>query len=134
MSLYEDATIRDDTAAHDTNDDLIKMLDDVDANEIGYQGLTDAEGNRYDFLLSFKHGMKEVECECLYYDADEIESGAEVDDNGAFVCELSDRNLQSGLYRAPEGWSPPSAPGNWNPMINSLKGEPLFEEVNNSGG
>jgi hypothetical protein len=32
MSSYEDATIRDDTAAQDSNDDLIQMLNDVDAN------------------------------------------------------------------------------------------------------
>jgi hypothetical protein len=60
---------------------------------------------------------------------DEIESGAKVDDNNPFVCELSDINLPLRLYGAPEGWSPPSAPNNWNPMVNSLKGEPLFEEV-----
>jgi hypothetical protein len=38
MSSNEDATIRDNTVAQDTNDDLIRMLDDVDANEIGDGG------------------------------------------------------------------------------------------------
>jgi hypothetical protein len=41
-----------------------------------------------------------------------------VDDNNVFVCELSDTNLQTGLYGAPEGWSPPSAPNNWNTKVN----------------
>ncbi len=103
---------RDDSVACGTNDDLIKMLDDVDANEIGDGGLPNAESKGYDCVPLFKDGMKEEEHERLYYNADEIESGAEVDDNDAFVCELSDRNLQSGLYGAPEGYSPPSAPNN----------------------
>jgi hypothetical protein len=30
--------------------------------------------------------MKEAELEHLFYDANEIESGVEVDDNNAFVC------------------------------------------------
>ncbi len=33
----------------------------------------------------FKDGMKEVELEWLCFDANEIESGVEVDDNDAFV-------------------------------------------------
>jgi hypothetical protein len=33
MSSYEDATIGDNTVTQDTNDDLIQMLDDNDANE-----------------------------------------------------------------------------------------------------
>ncbi len=41
-----------------------------------------------------------------------------MDDNNVFVCELSDTNLQTGLYGAPEGWSPPSAPNNWNTKVN----------------
>ena len=30
------------------------------------------------------------------------------------------------LPGAPNGWSPPSPPDNWNPTINSLKREPLL--------
>ncbi len=72
MCFYEDATIGDDTAAGDTNDDLIKMIDDVDTNDIGDGGLSDAEGNKYNCVLSFKDGMKEVKRECLYYNAGEL--------------------------------------------------------------
>ncbi len=92
MSLYEDATIEDDTAAHDANDDLSKMLDDADANEIGDGGLSDAEGSGDDCVLSFRDIMKEVEHECLHYNQMKY-SRTEVDDNKTFVCELSDRNL-----------------------------------------
>ncbi len=66
MSLYEDATIGDDTAAGDTNNDLFEMLDDVDANEIGDGGSSDAEGKRNNCVLSFKDRLKEVERELLY--------------------------------------------------------------------
>ncbi len=69
----------------------------------------------------FKDGMKEVELECLCYDANEIESGVEVDDNDAIVCEVKDDSSHSRLYGAPPGWSAPSA-------------EPLFEDADNSGG
>jgi hypothetical protein len=34
------------------------MLDDNDANEIGDGGTSDAEGDRYKCVISFKHGMK----------------------------------------------------------------------------
>jgi hypothetical protein len=34
MSSYDDATIGDNTVSQDTNDELIHMLDDNDANEI----------------------------------------------------------------------------------------------------
>jgi hypothetical protein len=44
MSFYEDATTGDDTVARDTNDDLIRMLNDVDANEFGDGGTSNAEG------------------------------------------------------------------------------------------
>jgi hypothetical protein len=54
--------------------------------------------------------MKEVELEHLFFDANEIESGVEFDDNDAFVCEVMGNNVQSGLYRAPPGWSSPYAP------------------------
>jgi hypothetical protein len=61
LSSYEDATIGDNTVAQDTNDDLILMLNDNDANEIGDGGTSDAEGNGYECVVSFKDGMKEVE-------------------------------------------------------------------------
>ncbi len=54
--------------------------------------------------------MKEVELEWLCCDANEIESGVEVDDNDAFVCEVMDESVQSMLYKAPPGWSPPCGP------------------------
>ncbi len=48
MSSYEDATIGDNTVAQDTNDDLIRMLYDNDANEIGDGGTSNAEGDGYE--------------------------------------------------------------------------------------
>jgi hypothetical protein len=64
--------------------------------------------------------MKEVELERLCCDASEIEIGVEVDvdDNDAFMCEVTDEGVQSMLYGAPPGWSPPCAPDDWNPTIN----------------
>ncbi len=53
-SSYEDAAIGDDTAAQDTNDDLIRMLDDVDAIEVGDGGTSDAEDDGYECVVSFK--------------------------------------------------------------------------------
>jgi hypothetical protein len=64
--------------------------------------------------------MKEVELGRLCFDANEIESGVEVDDNDAFVCEVKDNTSNSSLYGAPPGWSAPS----WNPTININHGEP----------
>ena len=78
--------------------------------------------------------MKEVELELLCYDANEIESGVEVDDNDAIVCEMKNDISHSRLYGAPPGWSAPSAPDDWNPTVNRNKGEPLFEDVDNPGG
>ena len=77
--------------------------------------------------------MKKVELErlCNGYDANEIESEVEVDDNDAFVCEVMDESVQSRLYGAPPGWSPPCAPNHWSPTINTNKGEPLFQDVDN---
>jgi hypothetical protein len=69
------------------------MLDDNDANEIGDGGTSDAEGDGYKCVISFKDGMKEVELECLCYAANEIESGVEVDDNDAVVCEVTDESV-----------------------------------------
>ncbi len=78
--------------------------------------------------------MKEVELECLCSDANEIESGVEVDDNDGFVREVMDESVQSMLYGALPGWSPPCGPDDWDPTINRNKGEPLFEDVDNPGG
>jgi hypothetical protein len=64
----------------------------------------------------------------------EIESGVEVDNNDALMCEVKDDSLHSRLYRAPPGWSAPSAPDDWNPTINRNKGEPQFEDEDNPGG
>jgi hypothetical protein len=110
------------------------MLNDVDANEVGNSGTSDAEGDGCKCVVSFKDGMKRVELECLCFDAYEIESGVEVDDNDAFVCEVMDNNVQFWLYGAPPGWSPPYTPNDWSPMINTNKGGPLFEDVDNPGG
>jgi hypothetical protein len=88
------------------------MLDDNDANanEIGDGGTSDAEGDGYKCVVSFKNGMKEVELKRLCYDVNEIESGVEDDDDNAFVCDVTDESVQSRLYGAPPGWSPPCAP------------------------
>ncbi len=75
-----------------------------------------------------------MELEHLCFDADEIESGVEVDNNDAFVCEVMDNNVQLGLYGALPGWSLPYAPNDWSPMVNTNKGEPVFEDVDNPGG
>jgi hypothetical protein len=79
------------------------MLDDNDDNKIGDGGTSDAEGDGYKCVISFKDGMIEVELECLCYDVNEIESAVEVDNNDAFVCEVTDKSVQSRLYRAPPG-------------------------------
>ncbi len=84
------------------------------------------------FLL--QDGMKEVELERLFCDANDIESGVEVDDNDAIMCEVKNDISHSRLYGAPPGWSAPSAPDDWNPIVNRNKGEPLFEDVDNPGG
>ncbi len=110
------------------------MLNDNDANEIGDGGTLDAEGEGYECVVSFKDGMKDVVLEHLCCDANEIESGVEVDDNDAFVCEVKDESVQSMLYSAPPGWSPPCDPVDWDPTINRNKEEPLFENVDNPGG
>jgi hypothetical protein len=121
---YDDATIGDNTVAQETNDELVRMLNDDDANEVGDGGTSGAEGEGYECVLSFKDGMKEVKLERLCFDANEIESGVEVDDNDAFVCEVKDKTSNSSLYGAPPGWSAPSAPDDWNPNVNTNFGEP----------
>ncbi len=75
-----------------------------------------------------------MELEHLCYDVNEIESGVEVDDNDAFVCEVTNDSVQSRLYGAPPGWSPPYAPTDWSPMVNTNKGEPIFKDVDNPAG
>ncbi len=57
------------------------MLNDINANEHGDGGISDAEGEGYKCIVSFKDGMREVELERLRCDENEIESGVEVDDN-----------------------------------------------------
>ncbi len=47
MSSYDDATIGDNTVSQDTNDELIQLLDNNDANEIGDGGTSDSEGEGY---------------------------------------------------------------------------------------
>ncbi len=81
-------------------------------------GTSDAEGEGCKCVVSFKDGMKEVELEWLCFDANEIESCVEVDDNYAFVCEVRDNTSNSSLYGVPPGWSAPSASDDWNPSIN----------------
>jgi hypothetical protein len=51
-----------------------------------------------------------VELEHLFCDANEIESGVEVDDNDAIVCEMKNDISHSRLYGVPPGWSAPSSP------------------------
>jgi hypothetical protein len=77
------------------------MLDDVDANEVGDGGTSDAEGDGYECVVSLKDGMKEVEFEHLCFDATKNESGVEVDDNDAFMCEVMEDIVQLGLDGAP---------------------------------
>ncbi len=110
------------------------MLNDNDANEIGDGGTSDAEGDRYECVISFKGGMKEVEPKRLCCDANEIENGVEVDDNDGFMCEVKDESVQSRLYGELPGWSPPCAPDDWSPTINTNKGKPLFQDVDNPEG
>ncbi len=64
---------------------MIPKLDDNDANEIGDGGTSDAESDGCKCIISFKDGLKEVELKRLCYDANEIESGVEVNDNDAFM-------------------------------------------------
>ncbi len=102
---------------------MIQTLNDVDANEVGDGGTSDAEGDGYKCVIFFKDGMREGEPEHLCFDANKIESGVEVDNYDAFVCKVMDNNLQSGLYRALPGWSPPYAHDDWSPTVNTNEGE-----------
>jgi hypothetical protein len=77
--------------------------------------------------------MKEVEREHLEHDAQEIEHDVEVDEDDACVCEETN-DVQSTLFGAPKGWSPPGQPEDWNPRVNSSRGEPPMDDVDNPGG
>jgi hypothetical protein len=50
------------------------------------------------------------------------------------MCDVMDESVQSRLYGAPPGWSPPCAPDDWSPTINTNKGKPLFQDMDNPGG
>ncbi len=67
----------------------------------------------------------------LCFDAHKIESGVEIDDLNAVVCEVKDVTSKSSLFGAPPGWSAPSAPDDWNPNIHVDRGKPLVEDVDN---
>jgi hypothetical protein len=110
------------------------MLNDYNANEVGDGGTSDAEGEGYECVVSVKDRMKEVKLEQLCFDANEIESGVEVDDNDAFMCEVKNNTSNSSLYGAPPGWSALSAPDDWNPTVSINRGEPQFEDVDSPGG
>ncbi len=130
---WENASIGDDTVAPETNDERIVMLRKEDENEVGDGGDSDGEGDGYDCVTSSREGMKEVERERLAHDAQEIEHDVEVDDDDAVICDKTN-NVQTALFGAPKGWSPPGQPANWNPKVNSLKGEPHMDDVDNPGG
>jgi hypothetical protein len=122
-----------DTVTHESNDECIKLLQaEDDINNIGDGGTSDGKGEGYDCVHSFQDGMKEVEREHLDHDTDEIEHCVEVDDDDAIICDEPNM-VPSALPGAPNGWSPPSPPNNWNSTVNSLKREPPFDEVDNPG-
>ena len=98
------------------------MLDKNDANDVGDGGTSDGEGKGYECIVGFQDAMKEVDSERLCCDAHEIESSVEVDDLNAIMCEVKDVTLQSTLFGAPPGWSPPGPPDDWNPMQDIDKG------------
>ncbi len=109
------------------------MLDKNDANDAGDGGTSNGEGKGYECIVAFQDGMKEVDSKCLCFDAHEIESGVEIDDLNAVVCEVTDVSSKSTLFRAPPGWSPPGPSDDWNPTIHVDHGEPLFGDVDNPG-
>jgi len=127
------SSIGEDTVARESNDERIKLLQDQDENEVGDGGDSDGEGDGYECVTSFRLGMKEVERERLEYDAQEIEHDVEVDDDDACVCEETN-DVQCTLFGAPKGWSPPGQPEDWNPRVNSSRGEPPMDDVDNPGG
>ncbi len=125
---------QENTVARETNDEMIRALNENDANEIGDGGTSDAEGDGYECVVCFQNGMNEGDSERLSFDAHVIESGIEVDNLDSIVCEVKDHTSKSRLYGAPPGWSAPSAPHDWNPTININREEPRFEDVDNPGG
>ncbi len=112
---------------------MIQVLDENDTNEVGDDRTSDAQGDGYECVICFQDGMKEVDSKHLCFDAHEIESGVEVDDLDAILCEVKDHTSKSRLYGAPPGWAAPSAPHGWDPTINLNRGEPRFEDVDNLG-
>ena len=130
---WENASIGDDTVARESNDERIKLLQDEDEKDVGDGGDSDGEGDGYECVTSFREGMKEVERERIEHDAQEIEHDVEVDDDDAFVCNKTE-NVLSTLFGAPKGWSPPGPPEDWNPKVNSSRGEPPMDDVDNPGG
>ncbi len=56
----------------------------------------------------------------------------ETNDDDAIACDEPNM-VPSALSGAPNGWSPPSPPNDWNHTINSLKREPPFDEVDSPG-
>ncbi len=131
---YDDATIGENTVAREMNDEMIRALDENDANEVGDGGTSDSEGDGCECVVCFQDGMKEVNSKRLCFDAHENESGIEVDDLDSIVSEVKkDHTSKSRLYGALPDWSAPSAPHDWDPTINFNRGEPRFEDVDNPG-
>ncbi len=112
---------------------MIQALNEDGTSEVGDGGTSDAEGGGHECVVSFQDRMTEVDYEHLCFDANENESGVEVDNNYATVCDLKDNTSNSRLYGALPGWSAPSAPDDWDPTININRGEPRFEDVDNPG-
>ncbi len=63
------------------------MLDRNDANDVGDGGSSDGEGEGYKCIVTFQDKMKELDSNCLCFDAHKIESGVEIDDLNVVVCE-----------------------------------------------
>ena len=106
----DDATIGENTIARESNDEMIRVLDKNDANDVGDGGTSDGEGKGYECIVAFQEGMKKVDSERLCFDAHEIESGVEIDDLNAVVCEVNNVSSKSTLFGALPGWSPPGPP------------------------
>ena len=59
--------------------------------------------------------------ERLCNDVNEIENDTEVDNDDAIGCDKLNTNKKSVLFGVSDGWSPPSAPHNWNSSVSSTK-------------
>ena len=81
----DDATIGENTVTQDLNDEMIRVLDNNDANDVGDGGSSDGEGEGYECIVAFQDAMKEVDSKRLCFDAHEIESGVEADDLDSIV-------------------------------------------------